>query len=371
MKKNLNVLIPDAESGHSLVVARCLGQIPGLCMHVMAENPWSALRFSRRRKYYHRGSLEKYKDFFLNSIAKIVQKTGADVLLPIDEPAVHIVSQHLTLLKDIVPVVPVPTVKTFNTATDKWQLAKYLVEQQIPCPHTILLNSSRPLSQNFESLTFPALIKPSRGHGGHGIELFDRPDQLVDFLKKSKSDSKTKYILQRYIDGYDIDCSLLAKEGKILAHTIQKGFIPRSQKYAAPAGVCFLQEDGVLDVVKRAVSALAFSGIAHIDLRYDRQAENFKIVEINARYWGSLTASLLAGVNFPYLACLAGLSIPFETPPYRLNRFIDHTTAAKEFGKRCLGKKSEKFRFAETDFSFILSDPLAELANIFIRWANP
>lgn len=371
MKKNFNILIPDAESGHSVVVARCLGQIPGLRVHVIAENQWSALRFSRRRKYYFKRPPHKRQVIFLDRILNVVKQTDADVLLPVDEAAVRTVSQNFDSLKEVISIVPVPAVKTFDTATDKWKLAQFLSAQNIACPSTILLNHSFLNSRNFANLSFPILIKPRKGHGGHGIEFFKKDKQLLAFLAQNRNALNNNYIIQKYIDGYDIDCSLLAKDGQILAYTIQKGFIQRSQKYAAPAGVCFLHEDGVLNVVQRTISALSFSGTAHVDLRYDPQDDNFKIVEINARYWGSLTASLLAGVNFPYLACLAGLGIPFDMPQYRLNRFIDHTTAIKQIINKCLHRKNQKVRFAETDFSFILSDPLAELANILIRWANP
>jgi carbamoylphosphate synthase large subunit len=289
--------------------------------------------------------------------------------MPVDEPAVQFVAQNLDAISRIVPSVLVPTPEVFDIATDKWLLAQFLLQHHIPCPYSILFEKGDSI-QKLETLPFPILIKPKKGHGGHGIHVFGSLDEIKKFVCADRLESNTSYVFQAYIDGYDIDCSFLAKEGKILAYTIQKGFMPRSDPYAAPAGISFLHQDEVLLVVTRMVRDLGFSGIAHVDLRYDTKARDFKIIEINARYWGSLTGSLLAGVNFPYLACLAGLGCAFELPTYESIRFIDHTAAAKHMMRLVLGKEKEPIGYRETDFPFIFSDPCAEVLNIVRRRSN-
>jgi hypothetical protein len=43
----LSVLIPDGESTFAVSVLRCLSQVKNLAVHVLSDNPWSAIRFSR------------------------------------------------------------------------------------------------------------------------------------------------------------------------------------------------------------------------------------------------------------------------------------------------------------------------------------
>jgi hypothetical protein len=84
-------------------------------------------------------------------------------------------------------------------------------------------------------------------------------------------------------------------------------------------------------------------------------------LEINARFWGSLRGSLLAGVSFPYLACLAALNIPFPMPDYELVCYIHPQTALRYTIMRFMGnRRGGDFAFHETGLKFLLADPLAE-----------
>ena len=115
------------------------------------------------------------------------------------------------------------------------------------------------------------------------------------------------------------------------------------------------------------IKALNYSGVAHIDLRYDVKDKTYKIIDVNTRFWGSLTGSQIVGVNFPYLTVLAGLGIEFSIPEYKQGRYIDHTTAAKRMIQEIFSNKKDKINFYETDFKFIFKDPLSEFINIFQR----
>ena len=69
------------------------------------------------------------------------------------------------------------------------------------------------------------------------------------------------------------------------------------------------------------MAALQWNGVANIDLREtaDRQIH---VIEINPRYWGSLSASIYAGVNFPYLAILDCIGESFAVPNYDPSSFF-------------------------------------------------
>ena len=366
---HLSVLIPDGESGHALIVARCLAQIPDLELHILSKDPWAALRFSRRRQMYCPCPAHEGDNRYLDAINQAVKRTHADIILPVEEPAVQFLSLNRHTIAAWAATVPVPSPDIFEVATDKWSLAEFMNKNQIPGPPTILYTADKIFEQSLHELPFPVLAKPTRSDGGKGIRRFENPAEVVHFLRRMSGESPFQYIIQSVVHGYDVDCSVLCKDGRILAHTIQKGFIQRPKSFSAPAGIQFIQDDRVFDVVSRLVSALNWSGIAHIDLRYDNQDNQMKVIEINARYWGSLTGSLIVGVNFPYLSCLAGLNTSFPIPNYRLDRFIEHTTAIRQNVRRLLRKSSLFFNFKETDFGYILADPLAEVVNKLRRWS--
>ncbi|MFQ5436991.1 MAG: ATP-grasp domain-containing protein, partial [Anaerolineae bacterium] len=136
----------------------------------------------------------------------------------------------------------------------------------IPCPRTRLVTSDENFEQSLNCLSFPALLKPVRGSDGKGIQIFNDSVSLIKTLEKNK-DFAGQYIVQSFIDGYDIDCNVLCQDGKILAHTIQKGFIFRGRQFAPPAGIEFVQNEQIFEIVNRWVSATRWTGVAHLDLR--------------------------------------------------------------------------------------------------------
>jgi D-aspartate ligase len=163
--------------------------------------------------------------------------------------------------------------------------------------------------------------------------------------------------------------SLLSKDGVILAHTIQKGLLKRERDFAASAGIRFGFNEQVYNNVYDLIKKLNYSGIAHVDLRYDKKRDEYVIIEINARYWGSLTGSIMAGVNFPYIAIMSGLQKNYTSPAMMESTFVDFISAIK-YRLRNLFQQNTLFQFEQTDYKYVFRDPIAELWNIWRRRNN-
>ena len=65
------------------------------------------------------------------------------------------------------------------------------------------------------------------------------------------------------------------------------------------------------------MQTLNWSGVANVDVRFDYKTKQCMVLEINPRFWLSVEASEIAGVNFPYLYCLSSLNLDFEIPNYK------------------------------------------------------
>jgi predicted ATP-grasp superfamily ATP-dependent carboligase len=363
--KTIKVLIPDAESGHALIVIRGLAEAKEYEVHLMAKHSNAASRYSRFTKSY--ATVQNYNDeIYLQSILNYAIDKDIDLILPIDESAHKIFSRNLAAIHRIFKTSPIPSEKEFEIATNKWKLSEFCESNNFPYPKSYYINNTNEID-HLKDLRFPLLIKPESGHGGKNISKLDNFDNLKKFLSSNPDSSMGNYIVQDFIEGYDIDMSLLAKNGEILAYTIQKGFIKRSNQFAASAGIEFLYEDKIHNNVSKLISSLNYSGIAHLDLRYDANCKEFKLIEINSRFWGSLTGSVFAGVNFPHLACQAGMGITFPVPAYKKKRYIDHTAAIKNFIKYPLAKYPKRVKFGETDLKYFLKDPVAEIQNVLLR----
>lgn len=357
-KGDLSILIPDGESHLSLSVARCLTHVPGVKVHVLSHDAWPHVRFSRHRASFTCRDRASGNDPYLEEIARTAKRVNAGILLPVSESGIRLAAARRRDLETVTAVTSLPPLDAFDTAVDKWRFAEYMQTHGIPTPRTILVQASARLDE----LVFPALLKPTHGTNGSYIRQFDDRASLARFLEAERKEARV-YIIQNLVRGYDIDCSVLCRDGEILAYTIQKGIILNSQRFRPPLAIEFLQHDEVLQVTSKLISALRWSGVAHLDLMVDEADGRVKVIELNARYWGSLLGSLAAGVNFPYLACLEGFGRSLPQAGYRHIRYIEPNVALRALACRSLARGVGNFRFSETGWRYLLADPLPVVAD--------
>ncbi|SJM89514.1 putative Carbamoylphosphate synthase large subunit [Crenothrix polyspora] len=359
-KETFSVLIPDGESWLSYSVQSCLAQIPGVEVIVLSNNTLDPMRFSRHtRQFYSYDQNVDDGQAKLAAIYDTLKRTKVDVVLPIDTQTMRLLSEHKASVQALTAIAPIPDVEAIDIASNKWLLAKWLQEHQLPCPATLLYRADKKFEQALQTLSFPVLLKPTQqvgdvGIGGRGIHIFDHPAALIEFCKDNAT---VEYVVQPFINGYDIDCSVLCQDGKIEAYTIQKGFMGGRGRFDPPAGIDLLHDDQTYDVINALVAKMNWTGIAHFDLRYDEQDQQVKVIEINARFWGSLLGSLCAGVNFPYVACLAGLGRAIPKTSFRPLRYVNGGAAAKIRYQQCIGKKPAGVYFDHSALDFMMKDP--------------
>lgn len=360
--KTISVLIPDGENEHVLWVVRSLAQVGGVKMHVLSNTRWMPVRFSRHCVYEHR-PIGADPEARLEALAEIARRKHVDVILPCSELGVLFAVTHRERLAKLAALPPLPSLDCFNLARNKWQLNQFALQRGLPVPDAVLATLDAEFDRRLDGLEYPALLKPVAMTDGQGIRRFENPSQLRQFLANQDAQVfKDKFIVQPFVPGSDMGLSVLCRDGKILALTIQRGIISASHRFGPLMAMEFIQKDDVLAMGHRLMSALNWGGVAHVDLRLDSRDGQAKILEINARYWGSLLGSLVAGVNFAYLACQAALGIPFDPPSYQLSKYAHTTTAIKEGVLSLVGRSSLKgFTFQETGLRFCCVDPLPEI----------
>ncbi|MDH4135310.1 MAG: ATP-grasp domain-containing protein [Anaerolineae bacterium] len=362
----LSVLIPDGESDFALFVMHGFIDIPDVKLYVLSNNRWAPARFSRHcHKFLYKQIGTDYQER-LEAIAQIVQETGVDVLLPVETDWIEFAGAMRQSLSQLLAVAPVPEPETYKIVNNKWLLALFMQAHQVPGPPTVLGTLDDDFEQQLLAMEFPVLIKPVTAWGGEGIRRFENVSQLQSFLEEyGRERFRNRYIVQSFLPGYVIGLNVLCQDGRVLAYTMQRGTIPNPQKWAAAAAIRFIEQEGVLETAQRLVTALNWSGFGNIDAFYDTSDRRVKILEFNARFWGSLRGSYVAGVSFPYLACLAALGIPFRVPEYKPAQYFHPKTAIKEGILKFLGKSRHDFALSETGLKFLLSDPLAETIRAF------
>lgn len=364
MNRAIDVLVLDGHVGHTARVLQALSWAGGWRLHVLtctATIDRMVMRSRHLASVRHLGPTTSESDVIAGIVAA-VGESRAQVILPLSEPLTLACIRHRTALTAVAHLPPLPSADAFNSAVDKASLSATLRQHGLPTPRTWVHEAGSPLPVAETEMPFPLIIKPSRGDFGAGIMRADDVAALDRALERFGP--AARFVIQERLTGADIDCSVLARDGEILAWTIQEALRPPEREFAPASELRFVDHAPTLDVVRRLMRALQWSGIAHIDLRLEASTGRPCVLEINGRYWGSLLGSVAAGVNFPDLACRAALGLPLGSTIQRPIRFTSQGLGFKSILCHLLGRRNG-FRYSETPLPFLLRDPLPTLLHEF------
>ncbi len=213
------------------------------------------------------------------------------VVLPADMRctlAVSAISDQITQAR----IGALPDLQTIDLLHNKWNFYKFLNEHDLPAPQSYMLESMDDIDGI--GIEYPVIVKPPNGENGQGICRIDSPEQLHQYVQNAEPGEALPLLVQKFIHGPDIDISILADHGKLLAWTIQQ------RDTHNPGTIHFLEHPEVFRIAKAIAEYANYTGVAHLDLRIDEQTRQVYVIELNPRFWGSLLWSLWAGVNFPH-----------------------------------------------------------------------
>jgi hypothetical protein len=215
-----------------------------------------------------------------------------ECVVPADLPSALLLARGRNRLK-VPAVFPLSDASLIERLHDKWEFHNLLRTLGQPTPRTWLWKSAANVHR--DSWTFPLVLKPPRGEGGIGVRRVDSQGELSGLLGPYGRTHGWPILAQEFVPGRDIDLSVLADRGRIVAWTVQRSPSGR------PGDLEFLQHPRVLEIGASLIRSVGYHGVAHFDLRIDERTNEPLFLEANPRFWGSVRHSLWSGVNFPAL----------------------------------------------------------------------
>ncbi len=285
MSPQLNVLIPDGDSTWAMAVIHCLSKVEGYNVFVLSNKKRAPSRYSKFTnyyKYYQRRS----DDEWLETILKEVSTNNIDIIVPIAEKELLFFIVHKLAILPHAGLIPLVDFQTFQTASHKDLLSEFCSSHELPHPRSLLSDFDHSKAIANSDINYPILIKPLDQKGGDGILKINNEDELA----LHQNNLSGSIFVQEYIHGYDIDCSVLCLNGRILCHTIQRGNLKGHNDFAPQLGFELFENKQLLEVVADTMTKLNWSGIAHLDLRFDEKLNRYCIIEINPIFWWSIGA---------------------------------------------------------------------------------
>ncbi|TYA71824.1 ATP-grasp domain-containing protein [Seonamhaeicola marinus] len=372
--KKIKILIPDAESYILEYVLNSFRKIKNVEIHIITFDRYNFMKFSKyvKKCFFHE---ESYNEKWLEVLDTYVQENEIDVILPILEKGIRFLIENRHHLKTSNKLITLPSLQNFNAATNKELLQNHLEKENIPCPKSFVFSNNDGY-EGVKELKFPVIAKPVEGYGGgRGIKVFNSISNIKQYLEENAF--KCNVIFQEFIEGYDITVNVLCENGNVVANTIQKGVEFENGKLTYQVGFNFVEDINLLNLTKQLMKSLNWQGVANIDFRYDEKEKEFKVIEINPRYWYNTDASAFVGVCFPYLNCLLFLNVGFDTPRANLIYYLNFKGLIKKVKSNPLVlfnigflKNHTPFFGAVKDFAPIVYKFIWRTKNILVKRFN-
>ncbi len=228
-------------------------------------------------------------DDFVRWVHQFAEKTPQAVLIPFDCDGIRLVNRVLARLQ--LGIVPIPDLLTLDLFDDKWRFHEFCTKNSLSVPTTRWVASKFDLdfSAIASELGLPFVLKPTNQSGSLGVQVVGSRHQYEAEILSSAAYNFGPLIAQRYIDGEDIDLSLLSIRGRLVAFAIQQ---------ASGCQVDFVSNVYLEDIAEKICRDSAYHGVMHIDARIENRTGKVFLIESNPRFWASVTASVWCGLNF-------------------------------------------------------------------------
>jgi predicted ATP-grasp superfamily ATP-dependent carboligase len=320
--KKPRVLVLDADMIPCLAVARSLWK-KGCQVDVAGHTQAPITRYSRAvdRCFTYPNPLsdtDKYLDWFEQQ----TKSTQYDLAIPVTERTMSALSSQRDRFSHV--KIAMPEVESLEQVIDKSKTMSLARQVGVPVPRGVELQSMEGLDELIDDLNFPVVLKPTRsiGAGGAGGSqlyvsyAFDRSELQAGCAHALRFGS---VLLQEYFHGAGVGIELIAKDGEI-AYVFQHR---RLHEVPLTGGGSSLRRSEpvnpeLLEASRRLVEVLHWNGVAMIEFKLDDVTGEFRLMEVNGRFWGSLPLALASGADFPGMLLDMELTgAVTSSPPYR------------------------------------------------------
>lgn len=306
----MDAIVLDGEQRSALAVTRSLGK-KGVHVVVGAErlpclascSRYCGESFSYPSPYGNPAG-------FLRALGNFAEGHRESVLFPMTDVTMTEISKNGAELPGSWTL-PFPEYETYAEVTDKTRLFRLARELNVPIPTTYLSTEFETREELIEAAVkagFPVVVKPARskirtptGWIDARVRYAGNDRELREILSEDRF-ARYPFLLQQRVEGPGTGVFLLMENGRVVARFAHR----RVREKPPSGGVSVLCESidppaDALDSAIRILAKVRWTGIAMVEFKIDREGNIARLLEVNARFWGSLQLAIAAGVDFPYL----------------------------------------------------------------------
>jgi predicted ATP-grasp superfamily ATP-dependent carboligase len=318
------VLILDGNQRSALAATRTLGKrgIPVVVADECRDTLAGSSRYCDATFVYPSPYTDP--DGFTAAIARAAVERNVGVILPMTDLTTLLVLKHRNAFAPA--SVPFASFEAFETLTDKERLLAVARELGVPTPATYVMEGDGHLATLNGTLQFPIVLKPHRsrlwcdGQWTAASVAYAHSTGEAEYIVRNHAYFRQcRFLAQEYIRGEGQGVFALYDRGKAVAF-----FAHRRLREKPPSGGASVLSESIpvharlRDIARRILDHVKWHGVAMVEFKVASDGTPY-LIEVNARFWGSLQLAIDAGVDFPYLLYRMAIGETLATAPrYRI-----------------------------------------------------
>jgi hypothetical protein len=207
---------------------------------------------------------------FAEFVQRWVREFRPDMVIPVNSDEITALFPYREELERYT-VFPFGDRQMYETLRDKWSCYQ-------------LLGKYMPRTGLFENGIY---LKPTDKTSGKGV---------VKVVKKGR------FVAQEAFDGVGVGFEALVQNGEVIYSFIHR----RIREYPIKGGSSTARHswyhEGIYRTAHEIVAETGWTGFIMIEFRYNDETDDYTLIEINPRPWGSVQLAIDSGVRFPSLA---------------------------------------------------------------------
>ena len=291
------VLILGASPRISVSIARSLHR-HGIPVDIATFQPEEPDIHSRAVRQFHRlPTRRENPDGFTTALLALVHDKQFDLILAAGDPALKALADLYDQLGALYMSAVLHPARYSASSTNRspWKRHSAAVFE---CHSHAASPQYKELDGIAAQLRFPVVVKPEKKGAAAFRMLYFKT--LPDLRSALQSHNWGSVLLQEYCPGVGVGVELLVHKGECVA-----AFQHRRLKEAPATGgvaVLAISEDLDPELLRSSMAllrALEWDGVAMVEFRVERETGISTLMEVNGRFWGSLSLPIMAGVDFP------------------------------------------------------------------------
>ncbi|OGI15942.1 hypothetical protein A3K63_01130 [Candidatus Micrarchaeota archaeon RBG_16_49_10] len=302
----MSVIVTGGEERIGLNVFKSLRK-RGVDVTVSGDNKLSCAFYSKyTQNFFVYPRPESSINAYLEKMLEVTKKKRPEMIFPVNDSTLIPISKYREKFMRYTKL-PIPDDETILETHNKTKTIKRAIENDIPVPDTHFPKTVKEVERLSMDLEYPVVIKPESSKiwvgnkiAGKMVSYANSPKELVEKYRLLYEMNKPP-LIQKLVQGDGYGYFALMNHGDVRAFFMHK----RIREFPPTGGGSSLRESVYVREVKslgeKFLKDLGWHGVAMVEFKYDEKDKEFKLMEINGRFWGSLKLAIASGVDFPYL----------------------------------------------------------------------